>query len=152
MSEEFSKSNHMEAEKVYPIWGNVVLLLLRGFVAFIVIPAGWKKLSGGTEGIEGFSKYVASLGFPFPLISAYAAVLTEFFAPMFYVIGFGARIASAPLIVTFIVATFIAHGSDVMALNWEEFYIPLAVLISCAVVAWFGPGSFSVGGSADHED
>jgi putative oxidoreductase len=137
---------------IYPVWGNTVLLILRLFVAYIVIPAGWKKLSGGHEGIEGFSKYVASLGFPFPLISAYAAVLTEFFAPMFYVIGFGTRLASAPLIVTFIVATFVAHGSDVMSLNWGEFLIPLGVLISCMIVAWFGPGSFSVGGSADHED
>tara|TARA_B100001939_G_scaffold312431_1_gene295607 strand:+ start:39 stop:494 length:456 start_codon:yes stop_codon:yes gene_type:complete len=145
--------NESDSERgVYPVWGNVVLLLMRLFVAYIVIPAGWKKLSGGHEGIEGFSKYVASLGFPFPLISAYAAVLTEFFAPIFYVIGFGTRLASAPLIVTFIVATFVAHGSDVMSLNWGEFGIPLAVLICCMVVAWFGPGSFSVGGSADHED
>ena len=152
MSEESIDQSSNEPEKIYPVWGNVILMGLRVFVAFVVIPAGWKKISGGHEGIEGFSQYLASLSVPFPLVSAYAAVLTEFFAPMFYVIGFGTRLASLPLIVTFGVATFVAHGSDVEAMNWSEFYMPLAILVSCCVVAKFGPGSFSVGGSADHED
>ncbi len=152
MSEESKELSSKEPEKIYPVWGNVVLLVLRLFVVFIVIPAGWNKIQGGVEGIESFSVYVKNLGLPFPLVSAYAAVLTEFFAPMFYVIGFGARIVSIPLIGTCIVATFVAHGKDVMELNWAEFYIPLGVLVSCCVIAWFGPGSFSVGGSADHED
>ena len=85
-------------EKIYPLWGNLGLLVLRLFVAYLVIKSGYGKLF--TEGrIEGFSGYLTSLGVPFPLISAYLAALTEFFAPMFYVIGFGTRLASIPLVV-----------------------------------------------------
>ena len=137
-------------EKIYPLWGNLGLLVLRLFVAYIVIQAGYGKLS--IKGLEGFSVYLTSLGVPFPLISAYLAVLTEFFAPMFYVIGFGTRLASIPLAVTFAVATFVAHGDDVMALNYSEFGIPLGILISCLVILIYGAGSFSVGGSADQEE
>lgn len=137
-------------EKIYPLWGNLGLLVLRLFVAYIVIKAGYDKLS--IEGLEGFSVYLTSLGVPFPLISAYLAVLTEFFAPMFYVIGFGTRLASIPLVVTFAVATFVAKGADVMALNYSEFGMPLGILISCLVILIYGAGSFSVGGSADQEE
>lgn len=137
-------------EKIYPLWGNLGLLVLRLFVAYIVIKAGYDKLS--IEGLEGFSVYLTSLGVPFPLISAYLAVLTEFFAPMFYVIGFGTRLASIPLVVTFAVATFVAKGADVMALNYSKFGMPLGILISCLVILIYGAGSFSVGGSADQEE
>ena len=138
-------------EKIYPLWGNLGLLVLRLFVAYLVIQSGYGKLF--TEGrIEGFSVYLTSLGVPFPLISAYLAVLTEFFAPMFYVIGFGTRLASIPLVVTFAVATFVAKGADVMALNYSEFGMPLGILISCLVILIYGAGSFSVGGSADQEE
>ena len=66
-------------EKIYPLWGNLGLLVLRLFVAYLVIKSGYGKLF--TEGrIEGFSGYLTSLGVPFPLISAYLAALTEFFA------------------------------------------------------------------------
>lgn len=137
-------------EKIYPLWGNLGLLVLRLFVAYIVIKAGYDKLS--IEGLEKFSDDLTSLGVPFPLISAYLAVLTEFFAPMFYVIGFGTRLASIPLVVTFAVATFVAKGADVMALNYSEFGMPLGILISCLVILIYGAGSFSVGGSADQEE
>ena len=137
-------------EKIYPLWGNLGLLVLRLFVAYIVIQAGYDKLS--IKGLEGFSVYLTSLGVPFPLISAYLAVLTEFFAPMFYVIGFGTRLASIPLVVTFAVATFVAKGADVMALNYSKFGMPLGILISCLVILIYGAGSFSVGGSADQEE
>lgn len=137
-------------EKIYPLWGNLGLLVLRLFVAYIVIQAGYGKLS--IKGLGVFSAYLATLGVPFPLISAYLAVLTEFFAPMFYVIGFGTRLASIPLVVTFAVATFVAKGADVMALNYSEFGMPLGILISCLVILIYGAGSFSVGGSADQEE
>ena len=78
--------------------------------------------------------------------------LSEAGGAILLLFGLAVRWISIPLIVTFIVATFVAHGKDVMELNWAEFYMPLGVLVSCCVIAWFGPGSFSVGGSADHED
>jgi len=46
----------------------------------------------------------------------------------------------------------VAHGDDVMALNYSEFGIPLGILISCLVILIYGAGSFSVGGSADQEE
>lgn len=137
-------------EKIYPLWGNLGLLVLRLFVAYIVIKAGYDGFY--IEGLEKFSDDLTSLGVPFPLISAYLAVLTGFFAPMFYVIGFGTRLASIPLVVTFAVATFVAKGADVMALNYSEFGMPLGILISCLVILIYGAGSFSVGGSADQEE
>lgn len=132
-------------------WASVELLFIRGFIAWIVLPAGWEKILD-EEKMKSFSGYLEFLSVPMPSVSAYLAVLTQCIAPLFLLIGFGTRLASIPLMATFAVATFVAHYGDLVEGNWAGYSKALLVLIASYIIFRYGPGSFSIGGSADHED
>jgi putative oxidoreductase len=55
------------------------------------------------------AEFLESLGIPFPVLMSWVYVLTEFFGGIFLIIGFKIRWIAIPLVVTFIVASFIAH-------------------------------------------
>jgi putative oxidoreductase len=116
---------------------DVVLLILRIGVASLMLTHGIPKLQaliGGGEiqfpGVMGLS----------PAISLSLAVFAEVLCSMLIFIGLATRFASIPLIITMLVAIFMIHGNDPIALQepgllYLFLYIPLLIL---------GSGKFSV--------
>ncbi len=98
---------------------GVPLLLLRIFLAFIMIKAGLGKLNFGAEDASFFALFgphpntVAwfqhSLGMPIPEVMAFLAGWSEFLGGCFLLVGFLTRIVSIPLMVTMIVAATTVH-------------------------------------------
>lgn len=109
---------------------DVVLLILRIGVASLMLTHGIPKLQmlfGGGEiqfpGLMGLS----------PAISLGLAVFAEVLCSMLIFIGLGTRAASIPLIITMLVAIFMIHGNDPIALQepgllYLLLYLPLLIL------------------------
>ncbi|HWQ99561.1 MAG TPA: DoxX family protein [Candidatus Methylomirabilis sp.] len=55
------------------------VLFLRLALAFILVFHGYGKLFGTAPGMEGFIGFVTKLGFPLPVVMAYAVAILEFF-------------------------------------------------------------------------
>ena len=151
MNKPANKLSMGDPTPITSVQSSVELLVVRLFIAWIVLPAGWSKITGDGK-MEEFAGYLGFLGVPFPSVSAYLAVLTQCIAPLFLLIGFGTKIASLFLMATFSVATFVAHYQDLVDGNWGGFSKALMVLIASYVIFRYGPGSFAVGGSVEHED
>ncbi len=87
-------------------WG---LLLLRLFTGFAMMTHGYGKLFNN---LEGFSEFVAEIGFPFPMFFGFMAGFTEFFGALFLALGFMTRVFGSLLAFTMFVAAFIALAGD----------------------------------------
>ena len=90
---------------IQPLDG-IAPLLLRLYLAPVMMQAGWNKLVG-FEGTVGW--FGNSLGLPFPTIMAALAAGTEFFGGILLLIGLGTRWISLPLMFTMIVAMVTVH-------------------------------------------
>ncbi len=85
------------------------LILRLGFGAYMLVGHGivkFQKLFSGEE-VQFFSFLGLSPKFTLTL-----AVLAEFVACLFIIIGYKTRLATLPLIITMLVAIFMVHGSD----------------------------------------
>jgi putative oxidoreductase len=116
----------------FPDLSKLVLRLSAG-ASFIF--HGSQKLFGafGGSGIAGFTKYLSSLGIPYPEINAWLAAGTELFCGVALAIGFFARLASIPLIIVMGVAIFSAtgkNGFNIVNGGFEYNAVLIAVLIS----------------------
>ncbi|MFO7736786.1 MAG: DoxX family protein [bacterium] len=88
---------------------NLGLLLLRIFTGVGMMTHGYGKLFNN---LEGFSDFVAEIGFPFPLFFGFMAGFTEFFGALFLTAGFMTRVFASLLAITMFVAAFIALAGD----------------------------------------
>lgn len=116
------------------------IFLLRLFLAWIFIKAGLGKAFGlfGGAGIEGFSGYLASLDFSFPLLLAYLVAWFELICGIMFLLGAWTRLASIPIIVIMIVAIVKVHPTN--------FNYPALVLLASLVLIETGSGKLSVDG------
>ncbi len=89
---------------------------------------------------ENFIKGVGELGFPFPVLFAWSAALSEFLGGLFIAFGFLTRPSAFFLTFTMLVAGFLRHANDPFSVKEK------AILF--AVVAIFlmitGPGRYAV--------
>ena len=88
---------------------DVGLLVLRLSGLGLAIFHGWPKLSGLLAGTSRFAEGVAAMGFPMPVVFAWAAALAETVGGMLVFVGFGTRIAAALCAITMLVAAFGRH-------------------------------------------
>jgi len=80
---------------------------------------GWGKVHSLATGHgEGFVNGVAALGFPMPVVFAWAAALSEFAGGLLVALGLGTRIAAAFAAFTMFVAAFIRHKALHAFLAW----------------------------------
>lgn len=86
-----------------------VLLLLRIFLAPILILAGYGKLAALEDTAYYFGEY---LGMPLPMLMAVLAGSAEFFGGIAILLGFAVRLSAIPLMVTMLVAAFSAHWEN----------------------------------------
>lgn len=121
------------------------LFLLRAAAGVPLFFHGAQKLFGwfGGSGLSGFSGYLASLGVPFPSLSAFLAAVSEVGGGLILLSGFGFW-ALAPVIFTMLVAagTSARNGYDVLH-GGAEYPLTLAILV--AALALLGPGAARLG-------
>jgi len=116
---------------------NILVLILRVAIAAFMLTHGLPKLSRLLVGGEIQFGDPIGLG---PTFSFVLVVFAEFICSILVGIGLGTRLAAIPLMITMIVAGFVAHSADPfgrkeIALLYLLFYITLFVL---------GSGKYSI--------
>ena len=88
---------------------GIPLLLLRLYLAPVMIQAGWNKASSFSSIVDWFGNEDYGLGLPFPLVLAFLATAAELIGGIFLLLGLLTRLVAIPLMVTMLVAIFTVH-------------------------------------------
>lgn len=134
------------------------LLILRLAGLYLAIGHGWGKLVALASGQTRFVEAVANMGFPLPLLFAWAAALSECVGGIAIALGFFTRWAAVFAAGTMFVAAFVRHRAASHFLSWlgiapasEESLkawgnpeLSTLFLIACLAVALLGPGRLSI--------
>ena len=91
---------------------GVVLLLIRLYLAPVMVQAGWQKLANFDSTVQWFGDAEYGLGLPFPYVLAMLASLAEFVGGLLLVPGLAVRWVSIPLLITMIVAMVTVHAEN----------------------------------------
>lgn len=83
---------------------------------------------------------VESMGFPLPVLFAWAASLSEFLGGVLLAVGILTRLSAAFLGITMAVAAFVAHAQD----PFQTKEMALLYLFSCVLLLLTGPGKYSL--------
>lgn len=116
---------------------NFGLLFLRVTSGIFMLTHGVGKLGKLIEG--GTIKFADPIGIG-PEASLVLAVFAEFFCSIFLIFGFATRISAIPLIITMLVAGFIAHAGDPFAVK-EKAFLFFVIFVFIAIA---GAGKYSV--------
>ena len=101
---------------------DYALLILRLAGLYLALGHGWAKVVALTTGqAGGLVQGVASLGFPAPLVFAWAAALSEFFGGLGIFLGFGTRVCAFFAGFTMFVAAFLRHRALTQLFAWLGF-------------------------------
>ena len=112
------------------------LLLFRFFVgATMAFSHGLGKLPPSEQLIQG----VTGMGFPLPVVFAWAAALSEFVGGLFIAAGLFTRLATVFLAFTMGVAAFVVHSAD--PFNVKE--MALLYFASTILLFFTGAGQYS---------
>jgi len=114
-----------------------------GFLTLRVFFGGMLFFRHGWAKLINFSQ--VSTGFPDPLhvgakVSLGLAVFAEVFCALCVCVGLATRIACIPLIVTFLVVTFLVLASTPVG----QRELAMMYLAAFSVIALIGPGNFSL--------
>lgn len=90
--------------------------------------------------VSGDAGWLDSMGVPFPFLSAWAYLLSEFFGGISLILGFKVRLFAIPLIGTFLVAYFMVHVSD----PYQDAYPALQMLAMSFFFLFAGSGKLSL--------
>lgn len=91
---------------------GIPLLLLRLYLAPVMIQAGWNKASSFNSIVDWFGNEDYGLGLPFPLVMAFLATAAELVGGILLLFGALTRLVSIPLMVTMIVAMVTVHAEN----------------------------------------
>jgi len=119
---------------------DIALLVLRIAAGVIFVMHGYGKLFGGNPGMEGFTKMVTGLGFPLPVVFAYAAALSEFVGGIALILGIFPRVAAFFIGCVMLVA-LVAVKKAQLPKGDVEFAL-LAIVIA---IGLHGAGRYSLG-------
>jgi len=137
---------------------DIGLLILRLAGLYLAVGHGWGKVTGLASGQSRFVEGVANMGFPMPVLFAWAAGLAEFAGGLAMALGLFTRWAALLAGCTMFVAAFVRHRALSQLLSWlgvapatEEALrgwgnpeLATIFLIVCVAVALLGPGRFSI--------
>jgi putative oxidoreductase len=113
------------------------LFLFRVFVGLAMAFAhGLGKVPPSDQLTQG----LAGMGFPLPVVFAWAAALAEFAGGLFIALGLFTRHAAFFLAVTMSVAAFIAHAAD----PFQKKEMALLYLFASIMLIFTGPGRLSL--------
>lgn len=133
-------------------------LVLRLAGLCLAVGHGWGKVVGLASGQSRFVEGVAGMGFPVPVVFAWAAALAEFAGGLCVALGFFTPWAAGVAAFTMAVAALGRHHAISQFLSWlglapatEESLkawgnpeLALAYLMILVGVALLGPGRFSI--------
>lgn len=88
------------------------LLLIRLYLAPVMIQAGWNKASSFENIVDWFGNEDYGLGLPAPLVMAVLATAAELVGGIFLLFGALTRLVSIPLLITMLVAMFSVHAKN----------------------------------------
>lgn len=91
---------------------GIPLLLLRLYLAPVMIQAGWNKASSFDSIVDWFGNDDYGLGLPMPLVMAFLATAAELVGGVLLLLGALTRLVSIPLMVTMIVAMVSVHAKN----------------------------------------
>ena len=91
---------------------GIPLLLLRVYLAPVMIQAGWNKASSFDSIVDWFGNDDYGLGLPIPLVMAFLATAAELVGGVLLLLGALTRLVSIPLMVTMIVAMVSVHAKN----------------------------------------
>ena len=117
-------------------FNDLALAILRVGFSGMLLTHGIPKISILLENPSGFPDPIGVGN----VVSLILALIGEFVAPIFVLIGFKTRIAALPAIGTMAVAAFIVHSQDSFGIKEKA----LLYLIGFIVIALVGPGKYSV--------
>jgi uncharacterized membrane protein YphA (DoxX/SURF4 family) len=87
-------------------------LVLRLYLAPVMIQAGWTKFAAFENTAAWFGNPDWGLGLPFPILMTFLAASAELFGGVALVVGFATRLFAIPLIITMLVAMFAVHWEN----------------------------------------
>lgn len=122
--------------RFYPQRFDLALLVVRVAFGLMMMVHGWQKLSNYSEVSQAFPD-------PFGLsspVSLGLCIFAELVCSGLLVVGALTPLALVPLIVTMLVAIFIAHGSD----PWKKKELATAYLAVYGALMFSGPGRYSL--------
>ncbi len=102
---------HQCVARLYLVDG-LPLLLLRLYLAPVMIQAGWNKASSFENIVDWFGNEDYGLGLPAPLVLAFLATAAELVGGIFLLFGALTRLVSIPLLITMLVAMFSVHAKN----------------------------------------
>jgi putative oxidoreductase len=134
------------------------LLILRLTGLYLAVGHGWGKAVGLASGQSRFVEAVASMGFPAPVLFAWAAALSELAGGIAIALGLFTRWAAVFAGATMLVAAFVRHRASSQLLSsigiapaseeslksWGNPELATIYLAICVALALLGPGRFSV--------
>ena len=91
---------------------GIPLLLLRLYLAPVMIQAGWNKASSFDSIVDWFGDDDYGLGLPMPLVMAFLATAAELVGGILLLFGALTRLVSIPLMITMIVAMVSVHAEN----------------------------------------
>lgn len=122
---------------------STVLLVSRIFLALLFIVGGFGKLAGGPAGFAG---YLGSLGFPAPLVFAWATIAVEALGGLAILVGFKTRVAAYVLAAFCIGTALVAHFDFADQNQMTQFLKNLGLAGGFLLLAGTGAGAISVDG------
>lgn len=111
---------------------NIALLSLRTILAVVFIFHGSQKLFGlfGGYGLTATGQYMESIGIPFGTVNAFLAGSTEFFGGILLLAGVFVPFVTIPMVITMLVASFVAHTGFNAQTGGMEYSLTLAVVLA----------------------
>ncbi len=129
---------------------NTGLLVLRLVIGLLLVGHGTQKLFGffGGPGLAGAGGFFHSLGFRPGKPMAIVAGISEAGAGLFLALGLLTPLASAAIIGTLVVAGSVHWAKGVWGQN-GGYETPLLYATAAAVLAFTGPGAYSMDNALD---
>lgn len=124
---------------------DIALLLLRVVVGIVMLAHGWNHVLGG-GGIDGTTRWFASLGMRPARLHAWVASVTELGAGALLVLGLLTPLAAAGVVGTMLVAWIANHAGNGFFIfrpgeGWE--YV-MVLTIAGVAIAGLGAGAWSL--------
>ena len=94
------------------IFDGIPPLLLRLYLAPVMLQAGWNKATSFDDIVLWFGNPEWGLGLPFPFLMAALATGTELVGGILLLLGLFTRLVSLPLMVTMLVAAVTVHAEN----------------------------------------
>jgi putative oxidoreductase len=126
---------------------DIAILILRLAIGVCFVVHALGKLGFvGPGNMEGFTKWLASMGLPAPALQARLAMLSELLGGISIALGFFMRFGLVATFATMMMAVLIGHkGGGYLITNsppGNEYALNLAII--CVVMFILGPGMYSM--------